>query len=109
MEIAPSAQCFLEICPIDFAVVAIHSHDPKSLIQKTWGIAFIGFDMGVSVTENAMVRGAKTANRQTIRGGPIENKKGFAVGFEQRPESFLCFHGDGVRPVSNNVSRTEPL
>jgi hypothetical protein len=106
MEIAASAQRFLEIGPIDFAVVAIHGHDSESLIQKTWGIAFIRFDMGVSVTENAMVRRAKTANRQTIRGSPIENKKGFAVGFEQHPESLLCFRGDGVRPVSNNVSRT---
>jgi hypothetical protein len=56
-----------------------------------------------------MVRGAETANRQTIRGSPIKNEKRFAIGFEQHPESFLCFRGDGVRPVSNNVSRTEPL
>ncbi len=45
----------------------------------------------MSVTENAMVRGAKTANRQTIRGGPIENEKGFAVGFEQVRKASFAF------------------
>ena len=44
----------------------------------------------MSVTENAVVRRTKAADRQTICGRAIEDEKGFAVGFKQVTERRLA-------------------
>jgi len=96
MEIAPSAQRFPEIRLIDFSICAVHCDNPKSLVQESGSIAFIGFDVGMAVAENTVVPRTKTPDGQTICRSAIGHEKGFAIGFEQRPENFLCLGRDGV-------------
>ena len=55
MEIASTAQRNPETGQIDFPVRAIHRYDPKSLVQEARGIAFIRFDVRMSVTKNAVM------------------------------------------------------
>ncbi len=84
MEITSPAQHFPKIGNLDFTICAVHWNDSESLVQEPRGIAFIRFDMRMSVAENTVVRRTKTADSQTICGSAIADtkKKGLAVGFE---------------------------
>jgi hypothetical protein len=68
---------------INFTVTTIHQKELGSFAKKFRRAAFIGLDMSVAVTKDAVERLAKLGQRDRICGGAIRGEKDGAIGLEQ--------------------------
>jgi hypothetical protein len=103
VDVAPTAQSFLQVFERNFPVRAVHRDNSNALVQKSDGVALVRLDMRMSVTKHAMMARAVVADRQAVCRRTVENEKNFAVGFKEGSKLLFGFSGEFIRPVTDDV------
>jgi hypothetical protein len=109
MNVPPPLDCYLQRLDCDFSVCTFDWNDPDPLIQEADCIAFVGFDMGMAVAEDAVVGRTIGANRQAVCGRTVEHKEDFAIGVEQCSEALFRFCCEFIGAVADDVSLIKTL
>ena len=103
MNESPSSQDLLQIRWINPSIRAIYGNDAQPLIQKTWSIALIRFDVRKTMTQDAMVRRTKAAKRQAVCRGAVKNEIRDAIRFEKLSKILLGLCSDLIPAVRDDM------
>jgi len=86
---------------IEFPIFARNSEEFAASGKKFWRAAFVGVDVGAIMTDRALVWSAQLGERKRVRGGAVEDEKGFAVGLKNVAQLFLQLAGPTIGSVGN--------
>lgn len=104
MDVGAAGDGAFDGCGIDFAVVAGEKEDLHAVGEKLGRAAFVGFDMGEFMAEDAVIGLAEGGQGQGVRGGAVEDEEDFALSFENFAQGVGGFGGPLVIAVTDGVA-----